>query len=155
MVSACGIAQIVSDTRFYNESTLQCFLESLVAVSETADGFDLQRTSAGNSSELDGLKTPCEEESGKSRGDSGSKCTSNTAMQHIVDGVSDQLLSRSSSAFVSLSSVSWLENVLVETSLRNRDRLALFWTLLSHHYEATIQNAALLTYPLERYTSNT
>lgn len=124
-----------------------------MAVSETADGFDLQRDSSGNL-EVDGLKA-CEEDVGKIRmADSGLKCTSQTAMQGILDGVSDALLSRSSSAFVSLSSVSWLENVLVETSLRNRERLALFWSLLSHHYEATIQNAALLTYPLERYASN-
>jgi hypothetical protein len=51
---------------------------------------------------------------------------------------------------VSASSVSWLENILVEASLRNRDRLSLLWDSLSMHYEMTIQNAAILTYSLER-----
>ena len=134
MVSACGIAQIVSDTRFYSEDVLDVFLEALVAVAQAADGFHvIDRAKPGLGIERKGAQSPA------------SLC-----LDGCIDGITDSMYSSSAVVYVSPSSVSWLENLLVETSLRNRDRLFIFWTLLTQHYEKTIQGAVVLTYPLER-----
>ena len=140
MVAACGIAQIISDTRFYSEDTLCYFFESLVAVTETADGFEHVRKRSES----------IKESSITLSAEKNSNCSVSTGLQAIMGELSDALLRSSSEAFVSPSSVTWLENLLVEASLRNRDRLSLFWTLLAQHYETTIKRTVLLTYPLER-----
>ena len=141
MVSACGIAQIVSDTRFYSEDVLSVFLEALVAVTQAADGFHGQN---GHISTADSKKTE------QGLGGKGAHSPASLSLEGCIDGISDAMLSSSAVVFVSPSSVSWLENLLVETSLRNRDRLFLFWVLLSQHYEKTIRGTVALTYPLER-----
>ena len=143
MVSACGIAQIVSDTRFYSEDVLSVFLEALVAVTQAADGFHGHGQN-GHSSVADSKK-PDQGIGGKA-----AHSPASLSLEGCIDGISDAMLSSSAVVFVSPSSVSWLENLLVETSLRNRDRLFLFWILLSQHYEKTIRGTVALTYPLER-----
>ena len=139
MVAECGIAQIISDTRFYSEEALRHFFESLVAVTERADGFEHIRTPNESSKESENRVT-----------EKNSNCAVSTELQAVMGELSDALLRSSAEAFVSPSSVTWLENLLVEASLRNRDRLSLFWTLLAQHYETTIKRTVLLTYPLER-----
>jgi hypothetical protein len=144
MVAACGIAQIISDTRFYSEDTLCHFFESLVAVTETADGFEHIKARSEDIKESENKST-----------DKNSNCPVSAGLQAVMGELSDSLLRSSSEAFVSPSSVTWLENLLVEASLRNRDRLSLFWTLLAQHYETTIKRTVLLTYPLERCATST
>lgn len=139
MVAACGIAQIISDTRFYSEDTLCYFFESLVAVTETADGFEHVRVQSESIKASEHTST-----------EKSSHCSVCAGLQAIMGELSGALLRSSSEAFVSPSSVTWLENLLVEASLRNRDRLSLFWTMLAQHYETTIKRTVLLTYPLER-----
>lgn len=141
MVSACGIAQIVSDTRFYSEDVLDVFLEALVAVAQAADGFHGQ---GGQSGVIDSAKP------GPGIERKGAQSPVSLCLDGCIDGITDSMYSSSAVVYVSPSSVSWLENLLVETSLRNRDRLFIFWVLLSQHYEKTIQGAVVLTYPLER-----
>jgi hypothetical protein len=143
MVAACGIAQIISDTRFYSEDTLYHFFESLVAVTETADGFEHVRARSESIKESENKPTES------------SNCSVSTGLRAVMGELSDSLLRSSSETFVSPSSVTWLENLLVEASLRNRDRLSLFWTLLAQHYETTIKRTVLLTYPLERCATRT
>ena len=143
MVSACGIAQIVSDTRFYSEDVLTVFLEALVVVAQAADGFH------GNSENVESSMVDSKKpDTGIEK--KGAHSPASLCLACCVDGISDSMLSSSAVVFVSPSSVSWLENLLVETSLRNRDRLFIFWILLSQHYEKTIRGAVVLTYPLER-----
>lgn len=143
MVSACGIAQIVSDTRFYSEDVLDVFLEALVAVAQAADGFH-DNGQSSRSSVIDRAKP------GLGIERKGAQSPASLCLDGCIDGITDSMYSSSAVVYVSPSSVSWLENLLVETSLRNRDRLFIFWTLLTQHYEKTIQGAVVLTYPLER-----
>ena len=143
MVSACGIAHIVSDTRFYSEDVLSVFLEALVAVAQAADGFHGHGQN-GQSSMVDSKKP----DPGSVK--KGARSQASLCLEDCIDGISDSMLASSAMVYISPSSVSWLENLLVETSLRNRDRLFIFWILLSQHYEKTIRDAVVLTYPLER-----
>ena len=51
----------------------------------------------------------------------------------------------------SSSSVAWLEMVLVEISLRNRDRFSTFWPILKHHYIRVLSGPLVtLSYITER-----
>lgn len=51
----------------------------------------------------------------------------------------------------SSASVAWLEMVLVEVSLRNRDRFASLWPVLKHHYVRVLCGSAVsLSYVAER-----
>lgn len=158
-MASCGIAQLVSDTRFFTEDTLLTFFESLINATETGDGMadsGLLVPSTDSTCDLNDLVVISN--------DSKTDDTKSNAMNSIVDNnvvesnlksimasVSDLQLISTSVDFISASSISWLENLLVEASLRNRDRLSLFWNLLVRHYEKTILAAVVLTYPLERY----
>ena len=149
-MAMCGVAQLVSDTRFFNEDTLRYFFESLVAATETGDGLGpSQLPSLPLDSDLTALLTEGNGNKVIVQSSSNPNVVENDLVS-IMTTVSESLLSTSSFELISTSSVSWLENLLVESSLRNRDRLSVFWDLLAEHYETTIQNAVLLTYALER-----
>jgi hypothetical protein len=144
MVAACGVAQLVPDTRFLNENTMSHFFESLIATTETADGF-IQLSS--NSLEVETILETDKESEDRSRS---YVSLVDQNLELVVGTISEPLLSACARASISASSVSWLENLLIEASLRNRDRLSIFWPSLSLHYETTITNAMVLTYSLER-----
>ncbi len=59
-------------------------------------------------------------------------------------------LSLRSARSISSSSVAWLEMLLVEVSLRNRDRFGVIWPLLIRHYTETLDDFHSLTYVAER-----
>ena len=50
----------------------------------------------------------------------------------------------------SAATIAWLENVLVEVILRNRDRFTLLWPILSTHYSAGLCPTSTLSYAVER-----
>ena len=162
-MAACGVAQLVSDTRFYSEGTLCDFFSALVAAAEGGDGLDSVRSietmadpCSSDSMAQAGEREVCEAKEKEDQNDQNSNSLSSCnriekSLAVVTATMDDQLLAASSFELISACSVSWLENILVEASLRNRDRLSLLWDLLSQHYEATIQGATLLTYPLERY----
>ena len=156
-MASCGVAQLVSDTRFFSESTLGIFFESLIRAAESGDGMadseslelsDINRCNSPgillNESKVNDLKVI------KKKNAINTNEVENI-LSLIMSSISDVQLKASSTDLISASSISWLENILIEASLRNRDRLCLFWNLLVKHYEMTIETAVLLTYPLERY----
>jgi hypothetical protein len=60
--------------------------------------------------------------------------------------------SRRITAYSSASSIAWLEMMLVELSLRNRDRFAICWPILKAHYQKCLGNHfTQLSYVSERY----
>lgn len=143
MVVSCGVAQLVPDTRFLGENTLQYFFESLILAAEIGDGFVQPPSSSAT---VNGESIPEIEISMNRRKDVG---VIESELEASISELSG-LLSVSLRSRISASSVSWLENLIAEASLRNRDRLSVLWRLLSQHYEMTIQNAVVLTYSLER-----
>ena len=156
-MASCGVAQLVSDTRFFTESTLGTFFESLVSATESGDGVmepEPSIPSKINRSGSPGILLNENKAINLKLVEKKSKINTNeveNSLLLIMSSISDLQLKASSKDLVSASSVSWLENILIEASLRNRDRLCLFWNLLVQHYEMTIETAVLLTYPLERY----
>jgi hypothetical protein len=53
--------------------------------------------------------------------------------------------------YVSKSSIAWLEMMLIEIALRNRDRFALYWPILKLHYQKCLGNQfTRLSYVSER-----
>ena len=76
-----------------------------------------------------------------------------------VDKLTQQLCRHRRPA-LSAAAVSWLEILLVDVALRNRDRFSVVWPLLRDHYKRTLFGAGdgggvsiKLSYITERYVS--
>merc|ERR1711871_99444 len=117
LVEKCGISQLVSDTRFMTEEILQDFTASLVDMTEVV----IETVQKDNSNEETGSR-PSEDVMDPSIAE----------LNIFVASVASNLPPPSES------SRCWLEMILVETSLRNRDRFSLLWPIISKHYETTL-----------------
>jgi hypothetical protein len=132
------VGQLVSDSRFLSEASLDAMLRSLVCVAECKD--EAQRSIAefaeaalAEISDLPPPSQPADERWG-SEGFL-AECSAAVQCKHSF----------------SSSSVAWLEMVLVEVSLRNRDRFQSFWPTLKHHYVRVLCGSAVgLSYVTER-----
>jgi hypothetical protein len=133
LVAACGVASLVSGTRFLGEASLVKLFDALVACAEApvhAQAAALQRdrsTSAVRGlSQGQGRRAPLE------------------VVASILSSVCQDLPSPS------LPTCAWLEMVLVDTALRNRDRFQLLWPSLEAHYGRTLCGCDAVTYLTER-----
>lgn len=144
MIGRAGTAQLVSDSRFLSEQSLDALLRSLVAVAEAKDQLPLREASSPSENCSVG-EQKCDEAPLFSR-------NSSEELLHCTE----ELLSVSHAALAakhsfSSSSVAWLEMVLVETSLRNRDRFNTFWPILKHHFIRVLSGPLVtLSYITER-----
>ena len=163
MVEACGIAQLVPDTRLLGDEILVLFTETLISITEAADGFllDLDAVRYGGETTVERNSVPhCPVASVIVPGNSPSIVTTPIASSSSVSAIdrytdalktiSGKTLSVVVSKNVSASSVSWLEMMLASVCSRNRDRFASLWPLMSVHYRNTLLNAKKLTYSFER-----
>lgn len=135
MVASSGAPQLVSDSRFLSEAALEALLKSLVLAAEAKDEF--LRT--------DAFPLSPSVKVGSSFKTNSTEVEENMGEQQVVSST-EQLLQRTKSTILdcqgalnsrhsfSSSTVAWLEMVLVEVSLRNRDRFHTFWPILRHHY---------------------
>ena len=169
MVEACGIAQLVPDTRLLGDEILVLFTETLISITEAADGFllDLDAVRYGGESTTERYSVPDSPVASvvvpestppivaapKASSSSRSSSSSVSAIDRYTDAlktISGKTLSVVVSKSVSASSVSWLEMMLASVCSRNRDRFASLWPLMSVHYRNTLLNAKKLTYSFER-----
>ena len=120
LVEKCGISQLVSDTRFMSEPILQDFTTSLVNMTEM------------NSEDC--LNDPTQDQTSESFEAKDEIDPSVAELNRFVASVASNMPQPSES------SRCWLEMILVETSLRNRDRFSLLWPIISKHYEKTLGN---------------
>jgi hypothetical protein len=133
-MSTTSIQQLVSDTRFLSEAHLEILLKCLVGVSEVKDD-----CSAEN-----GKETPVF--LSKNIFDINSQTIAKCRMLFL-----DCSKSLKSPLSFSSATIAWLEMVLVEISLRNRDRFQTFWPILKHHYIRVLSGSqASLSYITER-----
>jgi hypothetical protein len=114
LVDKCGVAQLVSDTRFMSESILQDFTRALITMTEMEASDKKQNESATR---------PVDEFKADS-------CL--VSLEKMVGAISEKIAPPSDE------SRAWLEMILVETSLRNRDRFSLLWSPISTHYYKTL-----------------
>ena len=125
LVEKCGISQLVSDTRFMSEPILQDFTTSLINMTEmdykTNQNVDVTNDNIASDTTANEFEL------------------SIAKLHTFVTSVADNLPSPSES------SRCWLEMILVETSLRNRDRFSLLWPIISKHYEKTLGNVNSLS----------
>ena len=138
MIEACGIAQLVPDTRLLGDESLLLFTGTLIATAETSDGFspDAEPTTHA-----------------VSYGDyaNGHQHVSVVAPYvKALQAVGGHAFATLATKCVSASSVCWLEMILASVCARNRDRFSILWPLMSTHYRNTLLNAKKLTYSFER-----
>ena len=135
MVDESGIADIVVDTRFFGENSLLDFICAITSTIQCAEGGAHKLEAASGVRAL----TPCAPHV---------HMTPNETKNFRLGATCDTILQEFDA--ISASSTSWLEMVLVEGVLRNRDRFALLWPHLSDHYRKTLVVASEFNYSLER-----
>lgn len=122
-----GISDIVKETRFLDESSLIILIKSIITLTEHSN-----------------LQPPKKE---KLNGDT---ATETCSINNLYNAVEDIL---GFAVHVSPPSCAWLETILVDVSLRNRDRFNLLWPILEKHYVSTLSGSSQLTYASERRIS--
>lgn len=121
LVAGCGIDRLVADSKFFPDETLLSFVKAIAAqISRVAPASVTARAT-------------------------GNKSKSAVSAELDVAAHHDERLPPPSAA-----TVAWLENVLVEVALRNRDRFVLLWPTLSEHYSAGLSPTSSLSYAVER-----
>lgn len=137
----------MSDSRFLSEHSLGTLLRSLVSVAEVKDDGLSARGSSGVVKASDSVDEQQAQES--------SVFFSRNSSEELLFKTRGFLAESHSALAVkhsfSSSSVAWLEMVLVEISLRNRDRFGTFWPILKHHYIRVLSGPLVtLSYVTER-----
>jgi hypothetical protein len=119
-----GIDQIIPNSKFLLEGSLTVFLEGLCEVSEKEL---LESNSPGALTDETVLPM---------LGQSATPSLS-LGMRHALSLASDLKKCTHQLESPSESSAAWLEMILVEVALRNRDRFSSIWSLISSHYART------------------
>jgi hypothetical protein len=167
MISKTNISSIITESKFLPDDHLLSLLKSIIKITEAHhyhhdDG-------AENPDLLQEIKYELNKDDSHSfdasahnplvsfQSSQQSKDTVKTAPIHYYRNSENFL---DTSAFISLrrihsftsaASISWLEMILVEISLRNRDRFSLYWPVLKLHYQKCLgTNFTKLSYVAER-----
>ena len=141
MIAQCGVANLVSDSRFLNETALRGFFTSLLAAAEGGRSFERASDTSTSVSTSTPLAAALAAELQEDVGNDVSKLMAR--LQELL------LKQYTSLPTASAASTAWLEILVVETSLRNRDRFALLWPDLSQHYHRCISPLTVY-YPPEQ-----
>lgn len=142
----------MSDSRFLSEANLETLLKSLVYAAEAKDEFLRSSESplspgsnAGSSAKSGG------NDAVQDQGTDQIVSATQQVLQRAESTVRDFQSALNSRHSFSSSTVAWLEMVLVEVSLRNRDRFHTFWPILRHHYVRVLSGPHVaLSYVTER-----
>ena len=156
LIEQCGVESVVSDSRFLSESALQDFLVSLMDTAETNDKIMManhhQRT---NKTYLNENNTPFNTPFNTPARYNENRSTDSISPTPIMISEKSQINNPSGRVVMqelhetlvslyndlppaSVASCAWLEMLVVETALRNRDRFALLWPPLSMHYRRMV-----------------
>jgi len=134
-IRCSGVGTLVSDTRFFTESTL---LHAMTALSRCGDG-SVSSTASSTDTTSSGdtvASSSSSHSSSRSNGISISSEKVAAAIRELTSSSSDSAgdTFQAGSKGVSSASLAWYEVVLVEAALRNRDRLSCIWALLDSHF---------------------
>jgi hypothetical protein len=141
LVNSCHVGQLVSESRFLSESSLDAVLRSLVCVTECKDEAVRALAEAAEAALADVAAVT----------DTGTEHSGAPERWQAAPFLVECHLALQSRHAYSSASVAWLEMVLVEVSLRNRDRFSSFWPILKHHYiRALCGPSVQLSYVTER-----
>lgn len=151
LVSVCGVSHLVADTRFLAESQLLGYFQALIFVIEKSDASCMSNASFPRANQRFQNQVP---PIPKAQPPSNPKANFTKTLYRGLDRLR-AIASREIDELqaVSPSSCAWLEIVLVESALRNRDRFPLLWESMSNHYMSTLSGANVLSYSFERRVS--
>ena len=134
LVMSTGISNLIADTRFMSEEVLKSYLTSLI--------LHIQRSDKSSSFLVGAEINTSSESNGESLDEN--EWFGRASLESIVKYVSEDVL------IASQSSCCWMEIILVDSVLRNRDRFWRTWPLLASHYRSALTSATDLSYTLER-----
>ena len=143
LVSACGVASLVAESKYFSDDILLGFVRALSA--QTAEAEAEAEAKAERGSDAAG-QSPAGGTliSARDGAQSPTQC-----LPLSTDDVIGNILS-CEVPLPSPASAAWQENVLVDVALRNRDRFSLLWPVLREHYLRGLNSRRQLTYVVER-----
>jgi hypothetical protein len=160
LILSCGTDSLVADSKFFPDDTLVGFVKALAAHSTAFDedvvpplppaananaaadaaasgGGDRNRARSGSATSVGSI------------GGGGSSSSTTTTTTTTTDTGLGAILGGAVPP-PSAATAAWLENVLVDIALRNRDRFVLLWPLLRDHYTRGLNSKKKLSYVVER-----
>ncbi len=167
LISDCGLTNLVADTRFLTEASLLKFLTSLTGMTRRTSESSLlfpnedstclpppPPAAAKTQQQQQPQHPPKQQQQQQIKKSSSDSCefsiwTSHETVLSLVKSIARSAVN-SGISLPSACSCAWMEMVLVEVSLRNRDRFATIWPVVGRHYCATLNAAAYLSYITER-----
>lgn len=152
LVSACGITSLVSGTKFLSEQTLRMLVDALINLAEAEEtskqAANIPASPVANRSR--GASQDTRERARTSSGIARDNCDSSEPLDQlrsvtaIITNVCNDL------PLPSQATKAWLEMILVDIALRNRDRFTALWPSLDTHYRRSLSGADQLSYVAER-----
>ena len=128
IVKATSVEKLVSDSRYMADANLTAFVSALIGIIE---GLDEEKPNSPNSAAV----AP------------GNVLSGAVKSSYSLLATTPKIAKFKS---ISHSSVAWLEMLVVDVALRNRDRFVLIWPILELHYTRTLCVVSSISYLHER-----
>jgi hypothetical protein len=161
LITISGVSQIIGDTRFLHDDSLINFFDTLIDTIEYSDlsitearvyrsnsrnririgSYDISDVNDVNF-KFNDVSVGCFVEPTDERMEWSHMRNLNKVIKSLLK------LPKSSTA-----SCAWMEMILVEATLRNRDRFSMLWPIIAGHYIRSLSGTAKLSYTLERRVS--
>jgi hypothetical protein len=122
VIGRCGVDEIVRNSKFLDDSSLTIYIQALIA---NIEGLGVE-----------GEKVPTQPSEISKK----VELTIESALNLCTSRLPPQ----------SASSIAWLEMILADIALRNRDRFHLIWPALSKHYFDSLNSVSQVDYCVER-----
>eukprot|EP01039_Chlorochromonas_danica_P002473 gene2473-2708_t len=146
-VAKSSICQLVNESKFLPEQSLQCLME---AIAQATELYCLPEGQVETQAVLDYANLPAME----SLVTEGGFHKESVFYSNFALLVREQISTQEICLSISASSMSWLEMVLVDLALRNRDRFQICWSILRLHYLRSLGSSSFkLSYVTERQLS--
>lgn len=129
-MKATSVEKLVSDSRYMADANLTSFVSALVGIIEGLDEEKPTSPAAGAAAAAASASSAAVVKSSYSLLSSTQKIAKFKSISH--------------------SSVAWLEMLVVDVALRNRDRFVLIWPILELHYTRTLCVSNTISYVYER-----
>lgn len=148
-VAKCNLNALITDSKFLPEHILLAFMQS---IARTTEYYTLSESSSDSQLLVDFENLP---PVGALLSEDLPTCPVPKRGTLFGDYLADSLAIDALRKSISTSSLAWLEVVLVEIALRNRDRFHVCWPTLRAHYLRSLGSQSFkLSYVAERYSAD-
>lgn len=161
LIFISGVTQIIGDTRFLNDDSLINFFDTLIDTIEYSDlsikEARVYRSNSRNRIRIGSYDISDDNDINHKFNDASMGCLLESSGERMewnnISNLNKVIKSLLKLPKSSTASCAWMEMMLVEATLRNRDRFSILWPIIAGHYIRTLSGTAKLSYTLERRVS--